>query len=181
MEIEGLKWANWAIAQIRKHQQAIEEFEQKRDAFIEEYTERIAEATHNCELDCASSVNAIADLREKLREFALNNLKDGEKTIRLPEGKLSFYASPLEFYFDDGKKPTKDSAKLIAYLRRYNESFVETTYKANWAKFKKALQCDLETGEVINPDGEVIEGLHALKPADKFKITLAENKDKVEE
>ena len=175
MNIEDCKQANYLLKKIRRHQQKIAEFEKKRDAFIEEYQARIETAQRNCELDCADSVNAIADLKAKLSEIALNNLGEGEKTLRLPEGKLSFYSSPVEFYFDDGSKPSKNLPRLIEYLQHYDGEFVATTYSADWSKFKKALKYDLETGEVFNPDGEVIEGLNCLKPADKFKIVLADN------
>ena len=177
MSIDEFKSANWVLKKIRQHQQKIEEFEKRRDLFVKEYEARIADAKKNCELDCADHVNAVSALKDRLCEFALNNLEAGERTIRLPEGRLSFYASPIEFYFDDGTTPSKNSERLIDYLRHYQTEFVETVYKADWAKFKKAVKYDLETGEVIDTNGEVIEGLHVLKPADKFKVVLAGDND----
>lgn len=174
MNIDELKKANFLLKKIRQYQQKIAEFEMKRDSFIEEYTARIEDAKKNCELDCAASVSAIAELKTKLQEIALNNLDEGQRSIRLPEGQLRFVASPVEFYFDNGEKPEKKSSRLIDYLLRYDDTFIVKNYSADWAKFKKSLKFDLETGEVFNPDGERIPGFSCLRKADKFQIHLTD-------
>ena len=172
MEIKDLKTANWAVKTIRDHQQTIKKFEKVRDDFIKYYEEKIAIAKSNCNLDCEPSIRAIETLTDALREYAAENIPQGRKKLRLPEGDLVFQSNPVQFYFEDGTTPAKDSQQLIQYLSEHDSKFIEVAYKAKWNDFKKSLQYDLETGEVINEDGEIIKGMYVLKPADKFKINI---------
>ena len=169
-KIDDYSKANWAIKTIGDHQRKILELEKRRDFFIEEYKKRIQEAEKICAVDSDEHFRAIDNLRYLLREFARNNIPDGKKTLKFPEGTLKFSSPPVKFRFENGDTPNKNSSLLIKYLQENNPEFIVTNYSADWAAFKKNLDFD-DNGVVFNKTtGELVPNLYADKPDEKFDV-----------
>lgn len=164
--------ANWAIEKICEHQKAIANHEQRRDKFIAEYQLRIDNANRICDEDCAEHLRAIDSLKDLLRDYALQNLPDGKRTLKFPAGKIFFRERPAKFFFDGGEECNKNSHKLIDYFKNYAPDFVITDYSADWANFKRLLDFDPKTGDVFfKSSHDILKHFHAEKPNDKFDIT----------
>ena len=175
--VDSLNKANWAIKAIRKHKANIANYQANCESLIAEYKARIEYAYKICDENCEADKRAIDYLTERLLEFTSNNLPNGKRSIKLPEGTLKFSKTPPKFYFDDGSEPSANSQKLLDYLQKNNADFIKTRYVANWADFKRLLDFG-DDGNVFNKDtGEVITELHALPSADKFTVETKEFND----
>lgn len=167
--------ANWAIEKIREHLKAIRQHESRRDLFIADYQQRIDTAKQNCDEDCDEHFRAIDNLKCLLRDYAVDVLPNGKKVLKFPEGKLTFKSQPVCYRFKNGEKPSANSQQLIDYLQTNHKDFIKTYYSADWLAFKRNLDFDSNTGDVFDKfTGEIISGLTADKPPDKFDVITKE-------
>lgn len=172
--------ADWAVTKIFEHKKNIRKHEEARDAFIAEYTRLIENAKKACESNCAEDVKSVENLTSLLRDFAEKNLPYGKRTLSLPRGKLSFRKCATTFYLShDQSAPSATNEELYSVLLRnfdaekrdkYLKTEVKTINTVDWANLRKTLAVDPETGDVVDEDGQLIEGLLADIPRDKFSI-----------
>lgn len=165
--------ADWALEKIREHSANIAEAEKRRDDFIAEYQARIDAAKKNCEEDCAADICAIDHLKDLLRDYALANMPKGKRTMKFPQGSISFKKCQPRFYLSDGSEPSSGNELLAESIKDSHPDFVSTVLTADWASFKKTLKFD-ENGEVYDANGEIIKCLHAETRADKFVVKAGE-------
>lgn len=162
--------AEETLEKIAELEKVIRGNEQKRDALIAHYQEKIQSAETICDRDSAQARVEIALLTEQLKRYAENNLEGNKKSIALPSGKLAFRKQPTRFFFDDMKEANSTDARLVAFAKASAPEFVKTTEYIAWNELKPKLTIDgedvyyAETGELIN-------GLHAQVQPDKFTVT----------
>lgn len=165
--------ANKAIKKIADLQRNILILKSIRDSFVAEYQKRIEEA-ENIFKEQADELNrAIENIKYdyNLRDFALDNIPKGKKSLKLPEGTIKFTSQPVQFRFKNGDVPNKNSPKLIEFLQTHDPNFIQTNYTADWAGLKKILDFDPDTGDVFfKTTGEIFPDLFGEKPPDKFDV-----------
>ena len=163
--------ADWAIEKIREHCARIAEFEKKRDSLISEYQSRIDAAKEIYLQECEPELNAISNLKSMLLDYAVKHMPDGKRTLKFPQGDISFRSRQPKFYLDDNSEPSAKNEKLIELLKNSHSEFVTEKVVAtvDWAAFKKTLKTD-DSGEVYDTNGEIVNGLRGEVQPDKFVV-----------
>lgn len=162
--------AEETLGKIAELEKVIRGNEQKRDALIAHYQEKIQAAETICDRDSAQARVEIALLTEQLKRYAENNLDGNKKSIAFPSGKLAFRKQPTRFFFDDMQEARSTDERLIKFAKANAPEFVKITETVAWDKLKQKLVVDGE--EVFyNATGELINGLRAQVQPDKFTVT----------
>ena len=159
-----------ALAKVAEYKAKIKSAEDRRDALIAHYQEKIRTAEALCEQDTASDQVEVAILTARLRRYAENNLAAGKKTIAFPSGKLSFRKQPTRFFFDETKDADAKDERLVAFAKASAPEYVKTAEYVAWDKLKAKLEV-VGYYVVYSDTGEVISGLHVQAQPDKFIVT----------
>lgn len=163
--------ADALLEQIAEYEKEISMAESERDEFIAHYQEKISRAQDICDKRCNEVKIAIAYLSEQLRSFASELVTDKKRSVNLPSGTLSFRKQSPKFFFDDAKEVTADNSRLIELVKKSAPDYlkVKTVETADWAKFKAQLVIDGDS-VYFKDTGELIDGLRAQIPPDKFTV-----------
>lgn len=157
------------LERMAAYKEQIKTAEEKRDAFITHYQEKIQAAETICDHETAQARIEIALLTEQLRRYAENNLEDGRKSIAFPSGKLAFRKQPTRFFFDNEEVTARDE-RLIKFVKAGAPEFVKTTEYVAWDKLKPKLTVDGDNVYFADT-GELISGLRGQIQPDKFTVT----------
>ena len=170
--------ADWALEKIREHYANIKVFKAKRDALISEYQSRIDAAKEIYEQDCDADSRAIEHLKDLLLEYASENMPKGKRTIKLPQGNLSFRARPQKFYLDDNSEPSANNQHLIDLVEFFggNDEFLQskTVKSIDWTAYKKTLTVDDE-GKIFDQNGVEVPFLNVEIANDKFVVKFGDD------
>lgn len=140
----------------------------ERDNLIARYNEKITAAQIICEEKCKPARAEIALLTEKLRRYAEENTTGKHRSIQLPSGTIGFRRQAPRFYFDDGEAGAQNKS-LLAFVKANGGKYLKVEESVDWANLKPRLK--LIGDQVVYEDtGEVIGGLHAEIPPDKFTV-----------
>ena len=106
-----------------------------------------------------------------LRPWAEAKLAGGKKkSVKLPSGRVGFRAGSLSYMLGD-EKVTATNARLLAFVKGEDESFVERKESVRWGDYKKTLQVT-ESGRVVTADGVPIPGMVATKSEPSFYVEV---------
>ena len=154
--------ADWVLDKIREEKAEIRRFEMAAN-------ERIQRLKESLETFKASKEQSIIFFEGKLRQYfeSLNIkvTKAGNKSYKLPSGKLSLKQQSPEF--------TRDNDEMVRWAESYNYNDVIKIKKTvDWAKLKK--DCEVvEDGMVIVKDtGELVQGVKAIERDPMFKVEV---------
>lgn len=161
--------AEETLEKIAELEKVIRGNEQKRDALIAHYQDKIQAAETICDRDSAQARVEIALLTEQLKRYAENNLAGNKKSIALPSGKLAFRKQPTRFFFDNEEVTARDE-RLIKFVKAGAPEFVKTTEYVAWDRLKPKLTVDGDNVYFADT-GELISGLRGQIQPDKFTVT----------
>lgn len=145
--------------------------EDKRNALVEHYNNKIMAANELCERDCEQARTEIAMLTETLRRYAEANVTEKKRSLAFPSGKLSFRKQQPRFFFEDMKEANSTNEQLIGFVKQNAPDYlkVKTEETVDWVALKPKLEID--GNEVYFAEtGELISGLHVQILPDKFKV-----------
>lgn len=157
-KVEDDQAANWALRKISQMKKKIEANNQLAVSEIEKIEE-----WNKAENE--KSQQSIDYFQGLLAEYALKKKENDPdfKTLKLPNGKLTFRKQQPEWKLDD--------SKVIESLKNAGEDdLIKVTEKPKLAEIKKKFKAS--KGKAINPDtGEVIEGITVEDRPEKFGVT----------
>ena len=158
------------LEKIADRESEIKAMEAQRDEMIARYQAKIDRAKKICEQATAENRETIAFWTEKLRRYAVANVTDKKRSIKLPSGTLSLRKQSPKFFFD-GKEITGSNETLIDFVKKSAPEFLKTKTEeyADWSNFKTQLVIDGDN-VTFKATGEVIDGLRAQILPDKFTI-----------
>lgn len=159
------------LAQIAEYESAIRDCEQKRDAIINHYQDKIAKAEQICETETAQTRVEIALLTERLRRYTENNLVGNKRSILFPSGRLAFRKQPTRYFFGEQEVSAKDE-QLLKFAKAGAPEYVKATEYVDWAKLKGKLTVDGDSVYFADT-GELIEGLRGQVQPDKFTVIIS--------
>ena len=106
-----------------------------------------------------------------LRPWAEAKLAGGKKkSVKLPSGRVGFRAGSLSYMLGD-EKVTATNARLLAFVKGEDESFVERKESVRWGDYKKTLQVT-ESGRVVTADGVPIPGMTCTQGEPSFYVEV---------
>ena len=169
--------ADALLEEIAQCEAQIKAAELQRDAFIAHYQSKIANAVEICDDKTKNLREEIAMLTEELRRYAVTQISDKKRSVKLPSGTLQFRKQEPKFFFDDLKEANATEARLIHFVKHnaYSYLLVKVEEKVDWARFKRQLAIDNDGDVSFKETGEAIEGLHAQFLPDKFSIKFNES------
>lgn len=149
--------ANWAlrkIAQMEKQIEANNELAVAEEEKIEAWRKSVNDTAQN----------SIDFFQSYLAEYAMSLKKENPKfkTLKLPNGQLSFRKQQPKWDLDDEKvlKTLKETG---------NDDLIKVTEKPKIAEIKKAFKA--HGTKAINPEtGEVVEGITIVEQPEKFGV-----------
>lgn len=152
--------AEWGIKQIKKA-------EEERDRLVAIAKEEIADLERQIEIHTLRCENSTKYLKGKLQEY-FNTVEHKEtktqESYKLLSGSLVWKKPAAKI-----KRPDDD--KLLGILKDIDplEMYIETIQKPKWAEFKKTLKL-LDNGQIVDEDGDIIEGIEVEDVAGEFNI-----------
>lgn len=158
------------LAKIAEYESAIRNCEQKRDAIINHYQNKIAKAEQICESETAQARVEIALLTEKLRRYTENNLVGNKRSILFPSGRLAFRKQPTRFYFGEQEVSAKDE-RLLKFVKSDAPEYLKVNEYVDWATLRNKLTVDGDNVYFADT-GELIDGLRGQVQPDKFTVQI---------
>jgi len=153
--------ANWALRKIGQMQKQIEDNNALAVAEIDKI-----EAWNKQENQ--KSQDGIDYFQGLLSYYALKKKEEDPKfkTLKLPNGKLSFRKQQPKWNYDD-------EAVVQALKQAKLDDFIQVKESPKKADIKKAFS--VAGDKVVNPDtGEIVEGITVEEREDKFGVTVDE-------
>lgn len=169
-KVDSMERANYCLAQIKKYEAKkaeykalVDEEKARLDAFLREaYTE---------------PDNSIAFFTGALQPYITDvlSVEKKKKSINLPNGTAGFRAVPDTI--------DRDEVKLLAFVKKYDTSLVDTKEFVKWADLKAKLKFvtseittedgdTVEEVKAVTEDGEVVEGIKVTKNEPKFYVKV---------
>lgn len=158
------------LAKIAEYNSTINACEQKRDAIIKHYQDKIAAAEQICESETAQARVEIALLTEKLRRYTENNLVGNKRSILFPSGRLAFRKQPTRFYFGEQEVSAKDE-RLLKFVKSDAPEYLKVNEYVDWATLRNKLTVDGDNVYFADT-GELIDGLRGQVQPDKFTVQI---------
>ena len=160
-QIDNASEADWAIEKILEERH-------RRDCFIETAKEKIEKLKAQIDRETKRCDNATSFLSMKLANYLENSDVPTKKTktqesLNLPAGKvvIKFPKSKIVMARNgnDVSKSKEDSA-FVKEIESIDDKYIKTTKSVDWAKLKKDLTMDEESGIVMLKDtGECVDAL----------------------
>lgn len=106
-----------------------------------------------------------------LRPWAEAKLAGGKKkSVKLPSGTVGFRAGSGTYKLGD-EKVTATSAKLLAFVKNDDASFIKVEESVRWGDYKKTLHVT-EDGKVVSANGEVIPDMTYTEGEPSFYVKV---------
>ena len=156
--------AEWAMEKIEENAKA--------RALIEEQYQRMI-ARHE-----AWRKDALKELDDNdayfhglLRPWAEEKLAGGKKkSVKLPSGTVGFRAGSGTYKFGD-EKVTATSAKLLAFVKNDDVSFIKVEESVRWGDYKATLHV-MDDGKVVSANGEIIPDMTYTEGEPSFYVKV---------
>ena len=156
--------AEWVLEKLEKNAKA--------RALIEEQYQRMIARHEAWREDALKEIDGSdAHLQSLLRPWAEAKLAGGKKkSVKLPSGTVGFRAGSGTYKFGD-EKVTATSAKLLAFVKNDDASFVKVEESVRWGDYKATLNVT-EDGKVMSANGEVISGMTYTEGEPSFYVKV---------
>ncbi|MBU2704103.1 hypothetical protein Ga0466249_005256 [Sporomusaceae bacterium BoRhaA] len=153
--------ANWAIRKIIKLQHKNEDAKKLAD----EQIAKIKQWQADIETECNSSIGFFTNL---LRPYAEQQLEGKSKTVKLPNGNVSFRSVDPEFFIS-GEKVSGKNKTLTERVEQLAPELIITEKSTDWTEFKNTLTV-MEDGRVISATGEILDFIEAIEYPDSLTV-----------
>ena len=156
--------AEWCLEKMEENAKA--------RALIDEQYERMIARHKAWREDALKEIEeSDAYFQSLLRPWAEAKLAGGKKkSVKLPSGRVGFRAGSLSYMLGD-EKVTATNARLLAFVKGEDESFVERKESVRWGDYKKTLQVT-ESGRVVTADGVPIPGMTCTQGEPSFYVEV---------
>lgn len=156
--------AEWVMEKLEENAKA--------RALIDEQYQRMIARHEAWRADALKEIDENdAYLQSLLRPWAEAKLAGGKKkSVKLPSGRVGFRAGSGTYKFGD-EKVTATSAKLLAFVKNDDASFVKVEESVRWGDYKATLNVT-EDGKVVSANGEVISGMTYTEGEPSFYVKV---------
>ena len=106
-----------------------------------------------------------------LRPWAEEKIAGGKKkSVKLPSGTVGFRAGSGTYKFGE-EKVTATSAKLLAFVKNDDVSFIKVEESVRWGDYKATLHV-MDDGKVVSANGEVIPDMTYTEGEPSFYVKV---------
>ena len=146
--------AEWAITKIREKEAEFKRIKALCDEMIDQYKQRALDAEKALHRDTDYFKSQLKSYFDKVP----HKVTKTQESYALGLGKLVL------------KKKVdieKDSEKLLAWVQKNAQDYIEVKESVKWGEFKKSLT--LDNGNWITENGEIVDGVKAIE-SERFEV-----------
>lgn len=133
-----------------------------------EEKERMVNVCNQMILEYQAKIQGLENNYSEKEDFIKHTLQAYMETVETKETKTQHsYKLPSAklIYKNSTQAIEKDDKKLLECI---DEQYIKTERKIDWANYKKGLK--IVEGNVINNDGEIVEGVNVVEKEGEFQI-----------
>ena len=163
-EVTDESSAEWVLEKLEENVKA--------RALIDEQYQRMIARHEAWRADALKEIDeSDAYFQSLLRPWAEAKLAGGKKkSVKLPSGRVGFRAGSGTYKFGD-EKVTATSAKLLAFVKNDDVSFIKVEESVRWGDYKATLHV-MDDGKVVSANGEVIPDMTYTEGEPSFYVKV---------